>query len=64
MVTVAEIRAERERREAVAQERASKLPPGDYYASGPWLCRHGAGGVLKCETHIDAVMVIVRAPKA
>jgi hypothetical protein len=64
MTTLDEIRTERERRERVALERAAKLPAGDYYASGNWLYTRNGGRVVECETHSDAVMVMMAAPKA
>lgn len=68
MKTIGDIRKERERREAVARERAAALPPGDYFAAGNGLYERSKSLrsrlVLECETHTDAVMVMLVAPKA
>lgn len=63
-MSVEAIRAERERREAVAAERAAKLKPGDYYADGNEVREHGTRAtVATCESHWDACLVMLAAPK-
>lgn len=66
MTTVEAIREDRERREAVAAERASKLKPGgDYYASGKAVIErtHGYPVAVYCESHWDACLVLLAIPK-
>lgn len=69
-MSVEAIRIERERREAVAAERASQLEPGDYYASDNFvMVRPPVGSVLgtvavACETHWDACLVLLAIGKA
>ncbi len=64
MSSVDAIRVERERREAVARERAAKLPAGDYYADGWDVCEHGGRLVLQCESHWDACLVLLALGQA
>ena len=68
-MTVNDVRCEREAREARANERAAKLVPlEDYFASGPFVAMHtpekGIVNVIECESHFDAVMVIVSPYRA
>ena len=69
-MTADEVRIERERREAVARDRAAALEPGDYYASDNFvMVRPPVGSVLgtvavTCETHWDACLVLLALGKA
>ncbi len=69
-MSVEQIRAEREAREAIAAERASQLEPGDYYASDNFvMVRPPVGSVLgtvavTCESHWDACLVLLALGKA
>ncbi len=63
-MTAEQVRAEREAREADARQRASALPPGDYYASGADVVdRATRQPVLTCKDHSDAVRVMLAAPR-
>lgn len=63
VLTVDDIRRERETREQRAIERASKLAPdGDYYASGTAVLHRGFGKVVECESHWDACLVLLALP--
>lgn len=65
MTTVAEIQAERERREAFAAERAKKIEPGDYFALGSWVVNRNKPRVMYlCDTHMDAVRLLRAIPKS
>lgn len=68
-MTVDDVRREREAREARANERAAKLAPlEDYFASDRFVAIHtpekGIVNVVECESHSDAVMVIVSPYRA
>lgn len=74
MNTIEQIRLERLMHEEVADKRAAALPPGDYYASGHHVMRRvrsdepmvgsvASVNVMKCESHWDACLVVLRAPK-
>lgn len=69
IVTVEDIRKDRERREIRAIERADQLEPGDYYASDNFVCVRSPQGsifgtvAVECETHWDAVLVLIALSK-
>jgi hypothetical protein len=59
------VRTHRERKEEEAALIAAAIPPGDYYASGRNVIERGSAGkvVCECETHTDAVRVLLRIAK-
>lgn len=58
-MSVQEIKSDRERREAIAADRAAKLPAGlDIYADGNAVRERGRL-VLRCESHWDACLVLL-----
>lgn len=64
-MTVEQIRAQREMREARAAERAKTLGPGDYFAFDNFVCsRVSRQAVMECESHWDACLVLLAASRA
>lgn len=72
-MTVKAIRVERERREAVARDRAAALQPGSdlyadgFYVMGRYLDRFDnmtRKVVVECESHWDACLVLLAYGKA
>lgn len=68
---VAAITAERIAAEARAVERAASLPPGEYHADGEYVAnwerqddRWQSVGVIKCESHWDACLVLLALGKS
>ncbi len=58
-MTVEAVRLERERREAVALERAETLAPGlEIYADGNNVAEAGVA-LIACESHWDACLVLL-----
>lgn len=63
-MSIEQVRIDREDREVRAKERASILPPGDYYAYDNFVYERQLGEVMECESHWDACLVMMATPKA
>jgi hypothetical protein len=63
MTTLDQIRGDRIAQYERANDRAAKLAPGDYYASSCDVVERTAGVILTVETHWDACLVMLAAPK-
>ena len=64
MMTVEQIRVDREAREAFAKQRASTLDPRDYFADDNTVSYWENGKAivaLECETHWDACLTMMAA---
>lgn len=68
MVSLDEIRLDRERREAVAADRARLITARDCFTSGKNVCTYNdkyqrIDVEIECETHWDAVLVLLAMSK-
>ena len=63
-ISVEQVRAEREAREARAREIAATLPPGEYFAMDNFVVSRTTREKTECESHWDVCLVMMAVPTA